>query len=331
LVHRERRCPIINSTTPLFCAKAMKHKGKWGFIVNPAAGRGAAAGYMTVVREAIARLGLRAVIAVTEGRRHAEALASRLVSDGCDPIIAVGGDGTVNEVANGIIGRDVTLGVVPAGSGNDFIHALGFPARFSRTDWALLCRADAIEMDVGLCNDRYFVNGMGFGFDAQVAASREREGARRGYLLHILKHLLRYRPRLVRVVVNGQVHRRRCFLKTIGIGRRFGGGYYLTAQAVANDGVFDVCTVDDLSLLQRARLLPRVPRGTHVSDPVVEYFRTDRLEIEADEELPYHLDGEIFRGASFCVRILPRKLRVIYNPAGEHYFRIDKSARHVLS
>jgi diacylglycerol kinase (ATP) len=299
-------------------------ENRWIFIINPVAGRGFASKYTSHVKQMTHQFQINATFTHTKKKKHATALAAEFAEKGFTHIIAVGGDGTVNETASGIIGRDVIFGVVPAGSGNDFVPSLGFHEHFTNDDWRAFFNARTIKIDIGDCNDSYFLNGMGFGFDAQVAADiykdSEKKGGTGSYFRHIIRNLLRYREKPIRVFRNGKETTTSCFIKTIGIGRRFGGGYLLTAKAIANDGLFDIVTVDKLPLLKRLKLFPKVKKGTHTDDSNIEYYRTDSIEIEAHETVPYHLDGEVFFDKHFSVKLLREKLSVIYNPAGGHYF-----------
>lgn len=305
----------------------MGRKVKWGFIINPIAGKGFALTFSSAVKKATKRYAIDAEFVSTTKRKHATEIASELASNGFSHIIAVGGDGTANEVASGIIDHDVSFGVLPSGSGNDFVPLLGFPEQFGDREWEIFFKAHTIRMDVGVCNGRFFLNGMGFGFDAQVAAENyrasETEGGTGSYLWYIIKNIFLYREKPIRIFSNGTERFSSCFIKTIGIGRRFGGGYQITARAIANDGLFDVCTVDKLSVFQRLTLFPKVSEGKHIDNEKVTYYRTQSITIEADEIVPYHLDGEVYFDRQFTVNILPEKLKVIYNPHGNHYFTIS--------
>ncbi len=294
---------------------------KWGFIINPVAGGGRAAKVASEVYFHVSRLGLKAEVIKTSGPGDAVELSSALVDKGCTIIVAVGGDGTVNEVVNGIAGKGVVLGVVPAGSGNDFVHLLGFPEKFTEFHWNALARAETRKMDLGICNGRYFINGMGFGFDAHIASEVARTGNRRAYMLSVLKSLFSYRATEVVSIINNTAVKRKCFLKTIGIGRRFGGGFLLTAKALPDDGLFDICTADELSLVQRIKLLLKVRRGCHVGYPGVKYYRlASPVVIQCETEMPYHLDGEVFYDSRFEIQLLPSAIDVIINPSGRHCF-----------
>ena len=280
--------------------------GKWGIIINPAAGNGFARIFSTTVKEKFAQQPIDAVIRFTERRGHATELADDLARQGCTVIIAVGGDGTANETARAILHRnDVTFGMVSAGTGNDFAPALGFSGHFTEADWQAFFELNTVRMDVGKCNDNYFLNGMGLGFDAQVAAENYNpEGAVKGgsgtkYLRHILKNLILYKERMFHAEFDGRTRDAMTFMKTIGNGRRIGGGYFLTPKAIINDGLLDICLVEPLALGERLKLFLKAPKGRHLDHPKVTYFHTDKIRVEFDKSVPHHLDGELF----FCPNI----------------------------
>lgn len=233
----------------------------------------------------------------------------------------------MNEVAYPLVYRkDVVLGLVGAGTGNDFIQITGFQGRFEERDWDAFFRANATPMDIGKCNDKIFLNGMGLGFDAQVAAENYTEpgevkpGGKSKYIWHILKTLLFFKEKKMVVITNGQTIITDCFMNTIANGRRFAGGFYLTPEALANDGLLDVCAIKEVSLPQRLKILLMVPKGTHINDKRVHYYKTEKLSLEFPSEVPFHVDGELFFAKDFEVTTLPGALNIIYNPEGSHYF-----------
>jgi|WetSurMetagenome_2_1015567.scaffolds.fasta_scaffold30902_2 diacylglycerol kinase (ATP) len=300
---------------------------KWVFIVNPTAGSGFAASYVPKLREMIARHRIDADLVFTERIGHASELAEAYAARGYSQFIAVGGDGTMNEIARPLVRRkDVTLGIVPAGTGNDFVQILGFPDRFDDGDWKTFFEAHAIPMDAGFCNGRVFLNGMGLGFDAQVASENyepsgeEKKGGKGKYIWHILRILLTYKSRKMTVSSDHETRTTNCFINTIANGRRFAGAFFLTPGAIANDGLLDVCMIEELSLIERIRILLMVPKGTHLKNRKVRYYRTDRITLEFDEDVPFHLDGELFHSSKFDVHVEPAGINMIYNPFGRHYF-----------
>lgn len=305
----------------------MDQKNKWVFIINPIAGNGYALSLEGKIREKIKTNDLSAEVVFTERRGHATELSQYYADKGYKYIIAVGGDGTMNEVAIPLVYRkDVALGLIGAGTGNDFIQITGFPGRFEDSDWDAFFRAKTTLMDIGKCNDRIFLNGMGLGFDAQVAAENYTEpgevkpGGKSKYIWHILKTLLFFKEKKMVVITNGQTITTDCFMNTIANGRRFAGGFYLTPEALANDGLLDVCAIKEISLPQRLRILLMVPKGTHINDKRVHYYKTEKLSLEFPSDVPFHVDGELFFSKDFEVTALPGALNIIYNPEGRHYF-----------
>ena len=308
----------------------MNSDRKWVFIINPVAGDGFAGKTEGTIREKVSRYGVTADFVYSEKRGHATEIANRYAEQGYTNIIGVGGDGTFNEVASALVNRDqVVTGLVPAGTGNDFVQILGFPDRLDDSHWEQFFRCEVIRMDTGLCNGLKFFNGMGLGFDAQVAAENyektgeEKKGGKNKYIWQILKTLLFYREKKMKTLVNGNPGQTDCFINTVSIGRRFAGGFYLTPKAIANDGLLDVCSIKRLNLPQRLKILMMVPKGTHINDPKINYFLTDNLHLEFDSKVPFHLDGELGFAERFDIRILKKSLNVIYNPSGNHFFNPD--------
>ncbi|MFO7669099.1 MAG: diacylglycerol kinase family lipid kinase [Bacteroidales bacterium] len=308
----------------------MREKEKWVFILNPTSGGGYGKELLPELQRRVKAQPVLAEIIQTEFHGHATEIATRFLEKGFTHFIAVGGDGTMNEVAVPLIGNtSVTLGLIPAGTGNDFIQILGFPDRFSEEHWDLLFQQPTIRMDVGMVNGRHFLNGMGLGFDAQVAAENyvvpgevAKGSGKSKYIWHILKTLLFYRERKVNIISPGSNTDSDCFINTIAVGRRFAGSFFLTPGAIANDGLLDVCMIKKLNLLQRIKILTMVPKGTHVKDPKVNYYQTEKIRVSFEQEVPYHVDGELYFDTIFDVKVIPSAVNIIFNPGGTHFFRI---------
>lgn len=301
---------------------------RWVFIVNPIAGNGFARSIVPTLKEMIRKHNADAEIVFTERSGHAAELSEEYLRKGFSYIIAVGGDGTFNELSRPLIGKkDVIAGIVPAGTGNDFIQILGFPDRFGDKEWDIFFNRNLIPMDAGSCNEMIFLNGMGLGFDAMVAAENYTEpgkvksGSKHKYIWHIVKTLLFFREKRMIVSTGTGRHETDCFINTIANGRRFAGGFYLTPKAIANDGLLDVCMIRKLSLIERFSILLKVPEGKHITDRRVNYYQSKNINIEFKEVVPFHLDGELYFSDKFDVKILPASLKIIYNPDGNHFFK----------
>jgi YegS/Rv2252/BmrU family lipid kinase len=303
-------------------------KKKWVFIINPVAGNGSAKILVPRLELMLARKMIDADIVFTERHGHATELSSAYYKRGVHYIIGVGGDGTLNEIARPLINKDnVTIGIVPAGTGNDFIQILGFPGHFDDRHWDIFFRAEEKKMDAGVCNGMIFVNGMGLGFDAQVAAENYtaagevKKGWKYKYIWHIIKTILLFREKRM-ITINGPERSETdCFINTIANGRRFAGGFFLTPRALADDGLLDICMIKRLSLPGRFSILLKVPKGAHIDDRRVNYYQTTAVRLEFPEEVPFHVDGELNFARQFEVKVLPMALKLIYNPDGDHYFR----------
>ncbi len=303
-------------------------KKEWVFIVNPIAGNGFAKSLIPKLKEMINKHDVDAEIVFTERSGHAAELSATYSERGFRYIIAVGGDGTINEIARPLVNKkDVIIGIIPAGTGNDFIQILGFPGRFEDNDWEMFFKCNVIGMDAGKVNGMIFLNGMGLGFDAQVAAEnytepgKVKKGGKHKYIWHIVKTLLFFREKRMTVITGSGNNETDCFINTISIGRRFAGGFLLTPKAIANDGLLDVCMIKRLSLFERFSILLKVPEGKHTTDKRVNYYQTPGINLEFSEEVPFHVDGELNFARKFDVTVLPKALNTIYNPDGNHFFK----------
>lgn len=300
------------------------------FIVNPTAGGGrggrAAPGLRRWARDA----GVDASIAETQARGHARDLAYDAVRAGAPGIVAVGGDGTVHEVANGILaaaGEGAApappLGVLPVGSGNDFATLVGGTRDAGRLYHALE-RGDVRSFDAGRViwdgGEEYFINAMGLGIDVEVVRQVERlprlPGAV-GYLLGLFRALLRYRPIAVRVSADGETRAGRIMMVAVGNGDSLGGGFHVCPHARPDDGRFDVCMIRSLGPVAIARTIPRVLRGSHEGMPGVTMMTGTEVEILLASDggpLFFELDGELREpptARGLRVTLLPAALRVL--------------------
>ena len=164
--------------------------------------------------------------------------------------------------------------------------------------------------------------------DAEVAAQnytpdgKVKEGWKYRYVWQIVKTLLFFKEKRMISITSSGKNETDCFINTIAIGRRFAGGFLLTPKAIANDGLLDVCMIKKLNLLQRFAILLMVPKGEHIKDKKVNYYKTDKISLEFAEEVPFHADGELHFSKKFEVGIIPGALKLIYNPGGKHFFSL---------
>ncbi len=303
---------------------------KWVFVVNPISGNNFGITMVPILKQKLEQYKIDGEIVMTERHGHASEITEEFHAKGYDYFIAVGGDGTVHEVGKALVGKEnFVFGVVPAGTGNDYNQNLGFPDRFTDDHWEIFFQENIISMDYGKCNGMPFMNGMGLGFDAVVAAKNYVEpggetvmGGKGKYIKMILSTLFKFKEYNITFKNEGKTEDSLCFLTTISIGRRYAGGFYLTPLAIANDGLLDVCLIRKLGLLKRIDILLKVSKGAHTNDKKVTYFRTKKIEVDFHERVPFHADGEVFYDTKFDVEIFPGQLPVLYNPKGDHYFEI---------
>ena len=291
-------------------------------ILNPTAGRGAAARVRSVVERELAGAGAAFTIVQTTRRGHAAQLAEAAARAGWPAVVAAGGDGTVHEVVNGLMHAaadgepSVPLGIVGVGSGNDFALLAGVP-RDPAAAVRRLVTAEPRVVDVGRVGEQWFSNGVGIGLDARVAIEVDRRRRFRGLAmyLHALFGVLRaYRPPRMTVELDGErVAEGSMTLVTIGNGARHGGGFWICPDARIDDGVLDVCTCTGLGTLGILRFLPRVMRGTHTTASCVRMHHARRVRVTSPDPLPVHADGEIIadNAHELVIEIHPGRLRVL--------------------
>lgn len=286
-------------------------------IVNPKAGRGRAARAMPVISRVLEQGKAHFDIHVTSGPGDATDAARKAVDDGYDVIAAAGGDGTTNEVVNGIVGRDVTLGVIPCGTGNDMAISLGLPRDLERACKVVL-RGNARRRDLGRVLGRYFVNAVGIGFDAtvaRVASDRMRWVPVRGmslYVLALLKTLAEYKACDMVVTVDEKVIPVRPLLVAVGIGKTYAGGMKIVPDALPDDGLYDVCVVDAMGSMETLYNLPRVFTGAHVKMPKATMLRGRYVSIKPSAPVLLHMDGEVFEAGPMEFTLIPGGLRALY-------------------
>lgn len=288
-------------------------------IVNPTAGAGRAARLVPWLRE---RLGPRpeAELHVTRRPGDAEEMAADAARHGHDRVVAVGGDGTVQEVVNGLLRQSgtVELGIVPVGSGNDLARSLGLPTDPAEA-WKLAMGRVTLPIDAararnGAGQERWFASAGGIGFDAQVAtAMADRRGwqaGRAGYLLTTLSELRRFENCRVEITLDGETFSRAALFVAVANGAYYGGGMHIAPDAKLDDGRLDICVVGDISRLTVLRELPNLYRGTHVRNPAVSMHTARTIEIDGDSGTRIHLDGEPFGALPLRVSISPHAFSV---------------------
>ncbi|MFQ5886821.1 MAG: diacylglycerol/lipid kinase family protein, partial [Anaerolineae bacterium] len=295
------------------------NRGMIKLIANPIAGRGRGREALPAAEEALRRQGLQFSTEVTSRPLEAMEIARRAAEEGCELVVALGGDGTSHEVANGLLSSgnsEVALGMIPIGNGNDFVESLDLPVTDLAAAVHRLRQGKVRVIDVGRVNDRYFINNAGTGFDARVAIEALKIPFFRGFLLYFLaifRTLPSYEIPTITANLDDQVVSMPMTLIVATNGRQYGGGFLITPDAKMDDGLLDICYARGLGRLGILRLLPEVMRGTHVDKEPVTMAKAKRVILDSPDPLPVHADGEIiYTDAHHLeIEIIPRRLRVI--------------------
>jgi diacylglycerol kinase (ATP) len=295
-------------------------------IVNPAAGAGKTGRLWPEIMGIIKGNGLRFEHKLTEAPGHAVELAREAAKQGYELVVAVGGDGTIHEIVNGLYSSgylpEASLGIISTGTGSDYIRTIGVPRAYKEA-----CRR-FIEpklraVDLGLVEyrrhgstaERIFVNFAGVGFDAEIVRRTTQQfkslGALPSYLMGALTTLMTYRNKDVSVKLDGiEEHRRVCTIITNN-GRYGGGGMYTAPHAELADGFFDVMIVDDITKPDFLVSLPRLYKGTHLTHPKVTMKLAKEVEIQSKQKMSLQADGELLGEVPARIRILPLALKII--------------------
>ena len=290
------------------------------FIVSPWAGRGKGSKIKEAVEAAAADHGLFYDMCLTETPGHATTLARRAV-DTHDIVVAVGGDGTVHEIVNGLVsaadGQPThPLGIVPIGSGDDFAYNIGVTRHHVPTAIQRIARGDVRAVDIGRVNDRYYDNELGIAFEAAATVESQVIKAPLGpavYLLGVLRALMRYSLPHLTIRWEGGEADRPLLLASVANGRRTGGAFLMAPHARVDDGLLDLTFGEALNRLQILRLLPKVLNGTHLGEKPVTTVKTPWVTIDSSQPFPVQADGEVLHTECkhLDIEVLPGRLRVI--------------------
>ena len=293
-----------------------KESMSYAFILNPAAGRKKDPSFFVeLINQFCREKKLEFVVWKTEGPGQGRILAEEALRRGFQCVVAVGGDGTINEVARVLRHTQVPLGVIPKGSANGFAREFAIPLN-PRQACETLLRSKDLPIDVGKINEEYFFSVAGFGFDAQVgyAYNQRQKGGRRGRLPYFtvgIKEYFSYEPCALHLRFEGRERRVTPFLIAIANSKQYGIGAKIAPTAVVNDGFLTLSIVHQAPWYKYLWHLPKVFTGHFDRAPFVETVLAKEVKISLEKEVPYHVDGEIRFGAgSLAVKIEPRALHI---------------------
>ncbi len=304
----------------------------WLIILNPHAGSGRGLKDQQIITQLLSKHNFNFKLVVSEFPRHTIQLTIQGITEGYRKLIVAGGDGTLNEVVNGIFlqtvcpPEEIILGVIPVGTGNDWIKTFGIPNSY-KAAIKILKKEESMRQDIGCItfteNDSkknwYFANMAGFGFDAMVAekTNRLKNKGRKGLLLYLqalVTSFLSYHTSNIRVVIDNQEIDELIFSVSLGIGKYNGGGMMQAPAAIPDNGLFQVTIIRKIGLFGILQNLSGLYSGKFVNDRRVSTHLASRVSISAVKNIAGEADGEILGDNKFEIELLSQKLNVIFNP-----------------
>lgn len=301
----------------------------WFVIVNPTAGSGRGERDWPEIMALFRKHGIKFEFAFTQRKHHAVELAVLAIRRGNRQIICVGGDGTLNEVVNGIFIQrvvpttDVTIAVVALGTGNDWARTFTVigdyeqNVKYIRDGKTFLQDVGKVDyFEARIKHSRYFANAAGIGFDAEVALTtnalkEEGEQGRFLYLLSILKTLVAYRPSVAKVQIDSHSYGGVVFSATLGIGKYNGGGMMQVPNATPNDGMLEVTLIQKVSRFSVLRNIFRLYNGNILKHPKILGYQARQMRVTSKPPFNLEVDGESLGTSPFVFSIVPQGIRVV--------------------
>ena len=283
------------------------------FIVNPISGVGKQKGIEKLINKYLDASAFEYSVVYTTQAGHATEISREAVSLGTDAVIAVGGDGTVNETAQGLIGSETALGIIPTGSGNGLSRHLGIPMNPAKAI-RILNNFKTARIDTATLNDNLFVNVAGVGFDAKVAKEFAKSG-KRGFATYfnvVRSAYASYKPKTYKMVIDGQEIERKALMISFANSNQFGNNTSIDPNASIDDGFIDVCIVSKVPYWKTVFLAPLLFMKKFDRTPYVEIIRAKEVELVRNKGKSGHVDGDPFiAGKNVHLKIQPLSLKVI--------------------
>ncbi len=229
-------------------------------------------------------------------------------------IFIVGGDGTLNYFINKYPHISLPLVIFNGGTGNDF-HWMLYSNKSFDEQMRIALSETPKAVDIGTCNDRYFINGIGIGFEAAVSKAltgKKKLPGKTSFYITVLKNIFGYKSKSYSIKISDKIFAGKYFLIDIYNGRRAGGGFYIAPEAEPDDGLFEFINAEALTPFQRLLYLPVIEKGKHLRLPFINHSKTDKIEIESDSLIQFHLDGEYGEAGKIEIKILPAQLNFRY-------------------
>lgn len=282
-------------------------------LINPAAGRGSGSRTAAIAVPRLREAGF--TVHQLEGRdaAHAQQLARQAVADGVESLVVVGGDGMVHLAVQALAGTEVSLGIIPAGTGNDAARYFGIPRNDPQAAADVVVASRVRTVDLGKAGPTYFLCVLSAGFDALVNERANHWRWPRGqmrYNLATIAELRDFEPLRYTLDLDGDTRTLHAMMVAVGNGPSFGGGLRITEGARLDDGLLDVVLFHPMTKPDLVRTYPRLFRGTHTTHPAYEHHRVRQVTIAAQGVVAY-ADGERLGPLPITVTAAPQALRVI--------------------
>jgi len=286
----------------------------YDLIFNPAAALGRSRKQLETLKKILDEKNIEYAVHTTEKPGHATQIAKALIEKGSKKLVAIGGDGTVTEVARAIYRTDAALGIIPAGTGNDYKRAVGVPDEFEKAVDFLLngkpTACDALE-----CNGEVCLNIVSIGFDVEVAkrATDYKIFGSAAYTIAAIDRAFFAKNQYADITIDGEKIRKNILLAAVGNGSHYGGGINSLPTADITDGLLDICIVDATTPLNILKMLPKYVAGAHTEMDIVSIYKAKEISIHLDDKkLPVNADGEILPPTdTLNVKILKGLINVI--------------------
>lgn len=287
---------------------------KYLFIINPIAGSGRAKAVEHLIEETMNKNSMDFEIVFTKEPREAITIASNYTYD---IVVAVGGDGTVNEVTSGLLEKgNGILGIIPAGTGNDFSRSLNIPSDPKKA-LALILKENINTIVVGESNGHHFLNISSVGFDVEVLTNtdlfRKRIKGKFSYVLAVIYTLIKFRKKHVVLEIDGKVYHRNLLLLAVGNGKFYGGGMMILPNAELYDDYLHLCLVKDISNIKALAIFPVIFKGNHLRfTKYVETYKARNIKVINNAPLILNIDGEVLEeGNEINFRLSDKKIHII--------------------
>ncbi|GIM28349.1 diacylglycerol kinase [Clostridium polyendosporum] len=286
------------------------------FIINPAAGKGKGIKYAEVVREYFRHKEDPYYIEFTKGPGDAERIAREYVTTNNYRVYSIGGDGTLNEVLNGIVNSSSSLAVIPSGTGNDFFRNID-----ASSDESLLYRTIKGKekyIDIGKVNGRYFLSVASAGIDAEVVFNSDRFkklplfNGMSTYVAGVFYTLFKYKSFKCKISTDKGDYHKETLLLAVANGKYYGGGMKIAPLAELNDGYLDIYHIDKANPFRIIFLFPKLIKGTHESIKEVTYSKSKKVKINSQESFLLNIDGEIFRTTEAAFDIISDGIKLVF-------------------